>query len=216
MPLDRPKHGAQLQELHDRLVLHFPPRPCWPAVVFVLLWLTLWTIGGIDVVRAVVTGNDSTWHLLELGPFAVGELFLTRWLAREIWEHEFLVASFDRLEVRRDLGRISRSRSCPVGLVRDVRPVEMGGEADEYLERFRLEIVHRHGRLRVGDHLTEPEAEHVASVTRSWLTRHAGWVQPDDASTSGRPSHVRSVLFPALVVVLLAGLAVATLRAGFS
>jgi hypothetical protein len=42
-----PETGSRVQELGDRLVVHFQPRRSWFEIAFLTFWLTFWTAGGI-------------------------------------------------------------------------------------------------------------------------------------------------------------------------
>jgi hypothetical protein len=212
MPTHRPKLGTEVHELHDRLVVELPRPSRWTALV-PLVWLGMLTWPAVSALNGVWEGEAAVaWYL---PVYAVAGHLLLKSAARAIWQREDLVATADRVEVRRELDRfkrLTRTRGCPTRLVLDVR-VAQGSDAETGEERCAVQIIHIGGKLSAGGSLSERDADYLAATVRRWLQQHAGWVRDDvaaAAATARTWSLARTALFPACVLVVLAGIVYTT------
>lgn len=217
-----PSPGSRIQELGDDLIVHFRTRPSCASVIFAVIWVTVFSVGVIPEYRDTLTGNE-WWEL----PFAVAGCLLMLviglalpivWIAWPFAGQITLTVSQNRIDVRKRLGRLSRSKRYEPTTVRDVRvaPVLTGEDNDIPRGDFRLELV-RDGQksLSVGEGMGEREAEWVAATVRSRIDPRRDWDAPE-GDAPAPPARAarrawRAAIFPAIVVALLIYLGISAL-----
>jgi hypothetical protein len=215
MASDRPKFGVvDIDQQRDRLVLRFGRESPWAGGAFMAVLLLFCTSGLVNASLALAAGEEEAWVL---PIFLVGEFFLVRRTLRAIGERQSVVITADSIDVVQDVRyvqRLSRSTRLPVRLVWDVRAAECDNDPEVPGEGYGLEVVHAAGTTRSYGKLARRDAEQLASLTRGWLRGHAGW-EPDETNVAAVDSapwrRLRSALFPAFVIVVLAWLAWETL-----
>ena len=183
-----PSPGSRIQELGDTLVVRFRPRRSWGEIVFLGFWLALWTFGGIAAVYGLAGAGRGgrAFLVLWLCVWAVGEAFAAKEIAWQLAGREFLLVSANQLELRREIGRLKRSRRMHLLAVEAVHAQRVPASEDEKpREDYRLEVVSRDETFQVGDGMDEREAEHVASVVMSHIRPRPRW--RDDEAESGSP-----------------------------
>lgn len=218
-----PAPGSRVQELGDRLTVHFRPRRSWGEIAFLSFWLAGWTVGGLAAVSALA---DADWGaraflLFWLGGWVFGECAVTLFIAWQLFGRELLTVTPEHLEVRREIGRFAQTKRYDVALVRDVRAARVPSDEDEPPRRDScLEIAYRDDSVRVGEGMGEQEAEYVAATVMSRVRPRRSWGAyeqaaplaehvPEPAAEMSRPRRRRLVAAASLAFPLLVGAALA-------
>jgi hypothetical protein len=228
MDVAPPPTGSRLEEHGDRLIVRFRPRRSWGELAFLAFWLTFWTFGGIVVFAQL---PDEGWGgraflVLWLCGWVFGEAFAAYEIAWQLRGRELLVVTPQQLEVRKQIGRFVRTKVYEAELVQDIVARRAPSDEDEEPRTdFALAVTYKHETIPVGEGMGEREAEYVASVVlqrirpRSWWGEDepstAVWDAPAEAPAQRR-SWIGSVAFPIVVIAVIVGLAVSTLRHGNS
>ena len=187
MALAPPPHGSRLQELGDRLLVHFRQRRS--GVVFLGIWLTGWTLGGLSAVPAFLgAGTGSRPFLLFwLFGWALSECAVVVILAWKLFGREVLTVSPGVLELRREVGFFWITRRLDAGLVDGdvVAALMPTGEDEELRTDYRLELSYSGSTIRIGEGMSESQAQEIASIVgerfrpRSWWNDKKG-TRPTD------------------------------------
>jgi len=177
MALTSPPHGLRLQELGDRMLVHFRPRRS--GVGGLGVWLTLWTLAGVSTINLVVAGKGPTdFFLLWLCGWAIGECAVVAILAWKLFGREVLTISPEALEGRREACFFRTTRHYDVGLVDGdfVAALVPTGEDDQWPRTdYRLELSYSGSTIRVGEGMSESEAQEFASILNERLRPHSWW-----------------------------------------
>ena len=172
-----PPHGLRLQELGDRLLVHFRPRRS--GVVVLGVWLTGWTLVGVSTIHLVVAGKGPTdFFLLWLCGWVVGECGVAVILAWKLFGREVLTVSPEVLEGRREVWFLRITRRYDVGLVDGdfVAALVPTGDDDEWSRTdYRLELSYSGSTIRVGEGMSESEAQEFAAIVNERLRPHSSW-----------------------------------------
>jgi hypothetical protein len=225
MDVAPPPTGSRIQELGDRLIVSFRPRRQWGGLVFLSFWLVGWTIGGIAAFTQLAVGSWGVRMvmLLWLCGWAFGEGAVVLAIAWELRGRELLIVTPERLEVRRQIGRFARTKLYDAALVRNVEAARVPHDEDEKPRKdFCLKVLHDDTTLRVGEGMSEREAEYVTSVVLQRIRPRSWWGEdepavfatvpsPETASSARGRVALRNLVFPAVVIGVLVWLGVATL-----
>jgi hypothetical protein len=173
-----PGPGSRIQELGDSLVVRFRPRRSWGQIAFLTFWLALWTFFGI---AALVALGRSDWGeraflLVWLCGWSLGECAATVEIAWQLCGRELLTVTPHQLEVRREIGRLARTKRYEVGLVEDVSAARVPTDEDEDERKdFCLQVSYGGKKIRVGEEMGEREAEHIAATLLSKIRPRTWW-----------------------------------------
>ena len=160
--------------------LHIIAKKEWGYLIFIPVWLTFWTFGGVGAIKWVVYPGPSApraFILLWLVGWAAGEtwaLYLWFWTA---FGKEIIQVKGSALTVKRDVLGFGRSRSFPIGSVANLRASGLFPSTsywDNYLAQMKLGGgsvgFDSQGRIvRFGIQLTEPEAQDVVEQLKPYL-----------------------------------------------
>ena len=171
--------AERIEELVDRLVVHFRPRRSWGELAFLIFWLVFWTAGGIAAFAGLLHGGwgDRAFLLVWLCGWAFGEFAASVTIVWQLFGRELLtVVTAEHLEVRKEIGRFARVKRYDVGLVHDVEAAQVPtGEDEQPRADFCLKVSYDTKSIRVGEGMDEREAEYVASMVLSRLRPPARW-----------------------------------------
>ncbi len=225
-----PPTGSRIQELGDLLVVYFRPQRSWGTLGFLAFWLTVWTAAGIAAFTQLLHAD---WRArLFLLPWlcfwAFGESAVTAIVAWQLFGRELLVVSPERLEVRRQIGPFTTTKSYEVPLVRDLTAARAPSDEDERPRQdFCLAFRYDDKTVRIGAGLSEREAEHIAATVSARIRPRAWWGEdstperyepPLEDTAPATPGQRRrfgvlpQIVFPLLVVGAIASLAVWAFR----
>ncbi len=144
--------GSRIQELGDQLIVHFRPRRSWGTLAFLAFWLTFWTAGGIAAFTQLFHGDLGArlFILLWLCFWTFGEATVAIIIAWQLFGHELLLVSPERLELRKQIGPATTQGLLPrVRVRRQACACRRGDEPAG-------------GRAHRGDHLSaDPSADVV-------------------------------------------------------
>src|SRR4051794_12830913 len=161
----------------DRMVLTFRPVREPGAIPFMLLFLPLWTFGGIAVIVGLFDAGwgDRAFMLFWLCGWAVAEAGLSVGLAWLFRGRELVIVTPERFEVRKQIGRFARTKAYDATRIQTVEAALVPSD-DEGPKRedFSLELISEGASVRVGEGMTEVEAEDAAAVVRE-LIRPRRW-----------------------------------------
>ncbi len=224
-----PPTGSRIHELGDLLVVSFRPRRSWGTLAFLGFWLTFWTAGGIAAFTQLlhVGWGARLFLLLWLCFWALGEATVTAVIAWQLFGRELLLVSPERLEVRKQIGPFTKTKLYEVPFVRDLKAVRAPSDEDERPRKdFCLAFRYDDKTVRVGEGMSEREAEHIAATVSARIRPRTRWGEdstvepyepPLESSTvvperRGRLGLLPQIVFPLLVLGVIAGLAVWALR----
>lgn len=160
--------------------VHVLAKKEWGNLIFLPVWLTFWTFGGIMAIKWVLHPQSST----ERGFIS---LWLVGWAAGESWAlYSWLWTAFGKeilqvregsLTVKRDVLGFGRGRSFPIGSVANLRASGLFPSTshwENYLTHVKLGGgtvgFDSQGKIvRFGIQLTEPEAQEVVRELKPWL-----------------------------------------------
>jgi hypothetical protein len=230
MDVAPPLTGTRIQDFGDRLVVRFRPRRFWGELAFLAFWLTGWTAGGSAAIVALLTAGwgDRAFLLLWLCGWFFGECFVTGAIVWQLFGREFLIVTPEQFELRKEIGRFARTKLYKAALVRGLRAARVPHDEDERPRKdFCVEFAYDDSTVRIGEGMSEREAEHVAATVstrinpqRTWWGEEspaAPYEQPLEAAApeAPRPLWLRIVshgMFPLIVLAVIAGLVVAFSR----
>jgi hypothetical protein len=152
----------------------------WGSLIFAPAWLAFWTFGGIMVMKWLIHPGPST-------PRAFLGLWLTFWLLAEVWVlYWWLWTAFGKeivtiregaLGIRRDILGYGRTKSFPIGSVRNLRASGLF-PSNSYWDNYLVQLKLAGGTVgfevqgqvkKFGIQLTEPEAEEVVRDLMPYL-----------------------------------------------
>ena len=222
MDVAPPPTGSRIQELGDRLIVSFRPRRQWGGLVFLTIWLVGWTIGGIAAITQLAVGSWGVrlFMLLWLCGWVFGEGAVVLAIGWELRGRELLIVTPEDFEVRKEVGRLARTKLYDTALVRKVEAARTPHDEDEKPRKdFCLKVLYDDTTLRVGEGMSEREAEYVASVVLQRIRPRSWWGEDEPAVFAPVPSPetdmsargrvpFRNLVFPAIVIGLLVWLGV--------
>jgi len=229
--MDRPPQptGSRIQELDDQLIVHFRPRRSWGTLAFLAFWLTFWTAGGIAAFTQLLHGDLGArlFILLWLCFWAFGEATVAIIIAWQLFGPELLLVSPERLEVRKQIGPFTKTKLYVVPLVHDLRAARARSDEDERPRKdFCLAFEYDDKPVRVGEGMSEREAEHIAATISARIRPRTWWGEESPAgphetrletaapAAAGqrRLRILPQIVFPLVVLAALASLAVSAWR----
>ena len=166
--------GSRVRELGDRLEVEFRPRR--QAIVFLIIWLLFWTIGGAAAMSEV---EESLFVAVWLVGWAAGEVFVAGAIAWMLFGRIVLIVTTSGFEVRKQLGRFARTAQYDAAHVVDVVAARVPAAEDEGERKdFCLVFSYRGENVLVGEGMTQHEAELVAATVGSRLGIRSTWADP--------------------------------------
>lgn len=179
-----PPPGPRVEELGERVIVRFRPRRSWGEIVFLVFWLTVWTAVGLGTL-SYVGGSESderVFSIVWLCGWAVGECAVFGVLAWPFFGRELLTVTTEALELRKELGRFSRTRRYETALVRTVEAAQVPGNDEDRRPRsdFGLVLAYREETVRVGEGMGAREAEEVAALVLAKIRWQEGWIVGGD------------------------------------
>jgi len=218
-------NGLRIQDLGDRLIVGFRTTRLWAVLVFLAVWLPIWTWAGIGAFAKLLTGDwsERAFFFVWLCGWAFGESMATGIIAWQIFGRELLVVTADQVEMRKEVGRFARTKHYEVSLVRDFKAARVPSAEDERPRKdFCLEFTYDAATVRVGEGMGEREAEHIAASVSALIHPRRTWwgeerlpepAEPaPEAATPAAPRRRRrlgilaQIVFPLLVVAAIASL----------
>jgi len=211
-----------IHELGDRLVVSFRPRRQWGVIVFLLVWLAGWTLGGgmAAVQLPRVSPGEAAFLLVWLSLWLAGEVSAFATLAWLLRGRELLTATSESLELRWRIGPFARTKLFAAAAVQRVGAERVPHDEDEKpRDDFGLRVSCVDDWLHFGEGVSEHEAEQIALAVEGRLRPRSWWgdrprpLQAAPATTTlsaGRfvvsePAHRRAKIAAALLVGCLAG-----------
>ena len=170
--------GFRVQELGESLIFDLRPRRMWGELVFLTIWLTFWTVGGIAATVAFMSApwGGRAFLAVWLCGWVFGECAAVVAIAWQLLGHEVLTVTQEQLEVRQAVGRFSRTKRYEAALVRDVGAAPVPTDADEKPRKdFCVQFLYRDETVSVGERLDKHEAEHVASLVVARIRPRSWW-----------------------------------------
>jgi hypothetical protein len=160
--------------------LHILAKKDWGSLIFIPVWLAFWTFGGITAMKWVIHPGPST-------PRAFITFWLAGWLLGEVWAiYWWLWSGFGKeivtiregaLSIRRDILGYGRTRSFPIGSVKNLRARGFF-LSDSYWDNYLVQLKLAGGTVGIdvqgqvkkfGIQLTEPEAQEVVRELKPYL-----------------------------------------------
>jgi len=160
--------------------LHIRAQKDWGSLIFLPLWLTFWTFGGLKAMSWVVEPRSSA-------PNAFIALWLVGWACGEVWAtytwfwiafgKEIVQLKEGSLDVKRDVLGFGRNRRFPLSAVKNLRASGIFPSSSNW-ENMLIQMRLRGGTvafddgektIRFGIQLSEPESREVVDALRPWL-----------------------------------------------
>ena len=225
-----PPTGSRIQQLGDRLIVHFRPRRSWGALTFLAFWLTFWTAGGIAAFTRLLNAdwNERVFLIVWLCFWAFGESAAAGVIAWQLFGGELLLVTPQQIEVRKQIGRFAKTKLYEVPLVRDLTAARAPSDEDERPRKdFCIQFAYDGGTVRVGEGMSEREAEHIAATLSARIRPRTWWGEesqaepyddPFEAAAPAAPRRSRrlsilmQIVFPFIVLAAIATLLVAGRR----
>lgn len=206
--------GPRIEQQGDTLVVTFRARRS--GLVFLGIWFTFWTYGGLAALHELRVADRGTrvFFLFWLCGWAIGELLAAVLIAWQLAGRDVLTVTPTEIGLRRQLGRYdAETGKAHVLAVEDVSYERVPDSEDEKRADFRLRIVVAdRSPLLVGEGMDEHVADYVASVVRSYVRPQRLWgadettsasapVVPEPVSVDGGLGRrlLRALLLPAIV-----------------
>ena len=119
-----PRGGRHHIEFVDGIEqIRLPMRRNWFLLLFLPLWLTGWTAGGIAAIVALVQTHEPFLALWLCG-WAVGWVFAATTIVTQIWGAEIIRASPTGIEISKGGGPLRRTKHKHTDAVRHLRSFE--------------------------------------------------------------------------------------------
>lgn len=179
--LPPPASGLGIHASGDRLIVHFRPRRSKVQLALLAYFLACWTGFGLVAFSALVNGTWETWGsrafiALWLCGWALGECAVPVMMAWQLRGREILSVTSREVEVRKEIGRFSRTKRYEAALVHDVTAARVpSGEDERPRSDYCLKVSYDEETLRVGEGLGESDAEHVASLVMAQIRPRRWW-----------------------------------------
>ena len=160
--------------------LHILAKKDWGSLIFIPVWLSFWTFGGITAMKWLVHPGPSTpraFFALWLAFWFLGEVWAIYWWFWTAFGKEIVTIREGALSIKRDILGYGRIRSFPVGSVRNLRPSGVF-PSKSYWENYLVQLKLVGGTVgfdvdgqvkKFGIQLTEPEAQEVVQELKSHL-----------------------------------------------
>jgi hypothetical protein len=176
----------QLAQIGDRLEVTVAARRSWPVLLFLCLWLTMWSAGFSQGAHIVFKGTD------QVAPLFMG-VWLTGWtigglaaLSTILWQlvgKEHITADHDGIAYRVAIFGIGRTRSYGLHAIGNLRAVDFAISAFHNQNTLRAPffgtvtgpIAFDYGAktVRIGASLDEAEARSLVTRLREQLPASA-------------------------------------------
>jgi hypothetical protein len=211
--------GSRVQELGDRLVVRFRPRRSWGQLTFLVIWLAGWSFGGILAMYAFfgAARGERAFLAVWLCGWIYGEVSAALAIAWQLAGREVLAVDVQQLELRQEIGRLSRTQRVDTVSIDNVEAARVPTDEDERpREDFCLRVRRGDKTLKVGEGMGEREAEYLASVVLAKIRPRETWVGSFGRSVQAPPNRspepprrrMKSKLLIATALVLVLGLMV--------
>ena len=171
-----------MQDLGDRLIIRFRPRRSWGGLLFVLPWLLMWTAFGAFAVYSFARADvvERLFLLLWLSGWTIGEFFGAVAIAWQLFGRELLIVTATELEVRRQVRRFARTQRYDASLVQDITAAPVPtGENEKPRTDFCLRMKYADRDVWIGEGMGEREAEEVASFVLARVRPRRWWGEDD-------------------------------------
>jgi hypothetical protein len=210
--LPPPASGMRMQDLGDRMIVHFRPRRSWGTLAFLGVWLAFWTFGGAFAVYAFsgAAAGERLFLLVWLCGWVCGECFAGGVIAWQLFGRELLIVTPAELVVRKEVRRFARTKRYEAAFVRDITAALVPSDEDEKPRKdFCLRVKYQDRDVRIGEGMGEREAEYVASEVL-WRIRPRSWwdekrdVGEAEAEPMRRVSRVRAATIALPILALAA------------
>jgi hypothetical protein len=225
MDIAPPPTGSRIQDLGDRQIVRFRPRRSWGELVFLTVWLTGWTVGGIAAIGELLNVDWSVrlFLLLWLCGWAFGESFVAGVIAWQLFGRELLIVAPQQIEVRKEAGRFARTKLYDVAFIRQVEAARIPSDEDEPPRKdFCIDFLYDGRTVRIGEGMSEREAEHIAATVSARIRPRTWWGEESPADPYGPPLEpagpatargrrlpvLTQIVFPLLVLAAIASLLV--------
>ena len=147
--------------------------------IFLPIWLTLWTIGGIVAMTTVITGTDrQPFLLLWLAGWLIGETMALVVFLWTTFGEELISIRNGIFTYQRHVFGIGPKRECPVHEVFNVRAAGFFGPLDGFNSALvqygmtggTVAVDNKHGEaIRFGIALNEYEAQNLAAALQPYF-----------------------------------------------
>jgi hypothetical protein len=178
--------GLRIQETGD-LTVSFRRRRSWGTIVFLSVWLLLWTGGGLSAISGLsrATAGEEAFLLVWLCGWTLGECAAIAIVAWQLRGRESLTVTENDLEVRQGFGRFSLTKRYETALVRDVAPAHVPHDDEKSRSDFCLRVSYGDDHVHIGQRMSQREAEYLASAVLSRIGGTRGRWSGDDEPRSG-------------------------------
>ncbi len=123
------RHRSEV--LGNKLRITIPSLKKWPMIIFLIVWLTLWSVGGIFAVRAIVTGENVLFLLLWLIFWLFFEIFSIYHLLWQIFGQERIEVTADSLTICQAILGIGRGKQYAGEHIKRIR-ADASSRVDPY------------------------------------------------------------------------------------
>jgi hypothetical protein len=175
-----PRSRLQRLQTASGTELHILAKKDWGSLIFIPVWLAFWTYGGITAIKWVIHPGPSTpraFITFWLAGWMLGEMWAIYWWLWSGFGKEIVTIREGMLSIRRDILGYGRTRSFPIGIVKDLRPSGFF-PSDSYWENYLVQLKLADGTVGIdvqgqvkkfGVQLTEPEAQEVVQELKPYL-----------------------------------------------
>ena len=153
---------SNVSEEGGSLRISIPMQRNWFLAAFIICWLGGWTYGGLEVLKHLLK-NFELFSAFWMGGWALGEAFATLWLLRMLGGHDIVIATSDRLEIRKEVFGVGISRQYLGSEIRDARFQPESGSGKGRRES-RIAFDYGAKTIGFGDGIDEAEANQLISL----------------------------------------------------
>jgi hypothetical protein len=157
--------------------------------VFLAVWLTIWTVGGLAAIGALLTvhWSERLFLLLWLCGWGFGEWFAAGAIAWQLFGRELLIVTPQQIVVRKEVGRFARTKLYDVALVRDLKAARVPSPSDERQRKdFCLEFAYD-ATVHIGEGMGEREAEYIAATVAARINPRRTWWEEETPAVPDEP-----------------------------
>ena len=176
--IEAPSLRHRSEDLGNRLRITIPSIKKWPMIIFLAIWLTLWSFGGIFAMSAITRGKYEVFLILWLIIWFVGEITSIYQMMWQLFGQEKIEVTAESIVICQTILGIGQSKKYTREHIRRIRAdvtgrIEPYALADEGVSLSKgtgmIAFDYKEETIRMGIGIDEAEAKYlVAKIQRHY------------------------------------------------